>query len=193
MSQVLKIVKNYNGVQNHTEHKRTLEIKLIKISRIWTSDVCSNPWYWKYIFTPEMISTSTCAHALTTSGVKKRASFEGCVSCVTTAYGLWCNQKQLLLCLCTCQNMQLGWGGHFISELRRRKTWGLMYKRCVRTKTWRTLFFTATFRCIKSEMTVEMCGASRQLHGWRTHISTAVDPLATLRGDAGKLNKCENN
>ena len=27
---------------------------------------------------------------------------------------------------------------------------------------WRTHFFTSTIRCIKSEMTVEMCGASRQ-------------------------------
>lgn len=61
-------------------------------------------------------------------------------------------------------------------------TRGLMYKGCVRTKTWRTLLFTAKFRCIKSEMTVELCGASRQLHGWRTHVSAAVDPLATLRG-----------
>ena len=44
-----------------------------------------------------------------------------------------------------------------------------------------------TFRCIKSEMTVEMCGAPHQLHGWRTHISAAIVDLATLRGDAGKL------
>ena len=50
-----------------------------------------------------------------------------------------------------------------------------------------TSFSTPTFRCIKSEMTVEMCGAPRQLHGWHTHVSTAIVPLATLRGDAGKL------
>ena len=51
------------------------------------------------------------------------------------------------------------------------ETWGLMYEGCVRTKMWRT----------------EMCGAPRQLHGWRTHVSTAIVTLATLRGDAGKL------
>ena len=56
---------------------------------------------------------------------------------------------------------------------------GLMYEGCVRKKTWRS-----TFRCMKREMTVEMCGAPRQLHGWRTHVSTAIVPLATLRGDA---------
>jgi len=65
-------------------------------------------------------------------------------------------------------------------------SWGLMYKGCVRTKKWRTLFFTSTIRCIKSEMTVEMCSALRQLQGWRTHFSTAVDSLATLKGDVGK-------
>ena len=32
-----------------------------------------------------------------------------------------------------------------------------------------------------------MCGALCQLHGWRTHVSTAIVTLATLRGDAGKL------
>ena len=36
-------------------------------------------------------------------------------------------------------------------------------------------------------MTAETCGAPRQLHGWRMHVSTAIVPLATLRGDAGKL------
>ena len=66
------------------------------------------------------------------------------------------------------------------------ETRGLMYKGCVRTKTWRTSFSTLTFRCMKREMTVEMCGAPRQLHGWRTHVSTAIVPLATLRGDAKK-------
>ena len=40
---------------------------------------------------------------------------------------------------------------------------------------------------MKREMTVEMCGAPRQIHGWRTHVSTAIVPLATLRGVAGKL------
>jgi len=55
------------------------------------------------------------------------------------------------------------------------------------TKKWRTHFFTSTIRCIKSEMTVEMCGASQQLKGWCTHFSTAIDSLATLRGDVGKL------
>ena len=63
-----------------------------------------------------------------------------------------------------------------------------MYKGCVHTKKWRTHFFMSTIRCIKSEMIVEMCGASRQLQGWRTHFSTAVDSLATLRGDVWKLN-----
>jgi len=58
---------------------------------------------------------------------------------------------------------------------------------CVRTKKWCMLFFTSTISCIKSEMNVEMCGASRQLQGWRTHFSTAVDSLETLRGDVGKL------
>ena len=51
----------------------------------------------------------------------------------------------------------------------------------------RTLFFTSTITCIKSEMTVEKCSASQQLHDWCTHFSTAVDSLATLRGDVGKL------
>ena len=64
---------------------------------------------------------------------------------------------------------------------------GLMYKGCVRTKKWHTHFFTSTIRSIKSEMIVEMCGASRKLQGCRTHFSTAVDSLATLRGDVGKL------
>ena len=64
---------------------------------------------------------------------------------------------------------------------------GLVHKGCVHTKKCCTLFFTATFRCIKSEITVEMCGASRQLQGWHMHFSTAVDSLATLRGDVGKL------
>ena len=41
-------------------------------------------------------------------------------------------------------------------------------------------FFMSTIRCVKSKMTVEMCGASRQLQGWCTH-STAVDSLATQR------------
>ena len=67
------------------------------------------------------------------------------------------------------------------------KTWGLMYEGCVRTNMWRTSFSTLTFRCMKREMTVEMCGAPHQLYGWRTHVSTAIVPLATLRGDAGKL------
>ena len=66
-------------------------------------------------------------------------------------------------------------------------TWGLMYKGYVLTKKWRTHFFTSTIRCIKSEMTLEMCGASRQLQGCRTHFSTAVDSLATPREDVGKL------
>uniref|UniRef100_A0A672ZPU4 PRKCA-binding protein n=1 Tax=Sphaeramia orbicularis TaxID=375764 RepID=A0A672ZPU4_9TELE len=52
---------------------------------------------------------------------------------------------------------------------------------CVRTKTWRMPFSTLTFRCIKSEMTVEMCGPPRQVHSWHTHISSALEPLATLR------------
>ena len=51
----------------------------------------------------------------------------------------------------------------------------------------RTHFFTSMIRCIKSKMTVEMCGASRKFQGCRTHFSTAVDSLATLRGDVGKL------
>ena len=38
-------------------------------------------------------------------------------------------------------------------------------------------------------MTVEMCGGPRQLHGWRTHVSTAIVPLATLRGDTLMDNK----
>ena len=46
---------------------------------------------------------------------------------------------------------------------------------------------TLTFRCMKREVTVETCGASRQLHGWRPHVSTAIVTMATLRGDAGKL------
>jgi len=37
--------------------------------------------------------------------------------------------------------------------------------------------FHVNIRCIKSEMTVEMCGASRQLQVCRTHFSTAVDSL----------------
>jgi len=49
-----------------------------------------------------------------------------------------------------------------------------------------TLFHVSD-QMYQSEMTVEMCGASRQLQGWRTHFSTAVDSLATLRGDVGKL------
>ena len=62
-----------------------------------------------------------------------------------------------------------------------------MYKGCIRRNTWRTSFSTLTFRCMKREMTVEMCSAPRQLHGWRMHVSTAIVTLATLRGDAGKL------
>ena len=67
--------------------------------------------------------------------------------------------------------------------------------RCVHTKKWCTLFFTSTIRCIKSEMTVDMCGASCHLHGWHTHFSTAVDSLATLRccWETVIINKCENN
>jgi len=67
------------------------------------------------------------------------------------------------------------------------KLLGPHVQRCVRTKKWCAHLFTSTIRCIKSEMTVEMCGASRQLQGWRAHFSTAVDFLATLRGDVGKL------
>uniref|UniRef100_A0A672ZUQ6 RING-type domain-containing protein n=1 Tax=Sphaeramia orbicularis TaxID=375764 RepID=A0A672ZUQ6_9TELE len=66
-------------------------------------------------------------------------------------------------------------------------TRGLMYEAWVHTKTWRTPFSTLTFRCIKSEVTVEMCAPSRQLHSWRTHVSSALEPLATLRGDTEKL------
>ena len=68
------------------------------------------------------------------------------------------------------------------AHVRRLRT----QKRGVRKNTWRS---TLTFRCMKCEVTVEMCGASRQLHGWRrpTHVSTAIVTLATLRGDAGKL------
>ena len=73
------------------------------------------------------------------------------------------------------------------SNRGQQDTWSLMYKGYVRTKKWRTHFFTSTTKCIKSEMTVEMCGASHQLQGCRTHFSTAVDSLATLRGDVGKL------
>ncbi len=78
---------------------------------------------------------------------------------------------------------------HMESDRRRTAadTWSLEYKACVRTKTWRTPFSSLTFRCSKSEMTMGMCGAPRQLHGWRMHVSTAFDPLATLRGNAGKL------
>jgi len=57
-----------------------------------------------------------------------------------------------------------------------------MYKGCVRTKKWRT-HFSCQRLDVSSEMTMEMCGASRQLQGRRTHFSTAVDSLATLRGD----------
>ena len=67
-------------------------------------------------------------------------------------------------------------------------TWGhkrRMAPRCcaqtpaaaLRIKKWRTHFFTPTIRCIKSQMTVEMCGASCQLQGCCTHFSTAVDSL----------------
>ena len=50
-------------------------------------------------------------------------------------------------------------------------------KHGVRKKTWRS---TLTFRCMKREITVELCGAPRQLHGWRTHVSTAIVTLVTL-------------
>ena len=72
-------------------------------------------------------------------------------------------------------------------ELHLLRSRGLMYKGYVCTKKWRTHFFTSTIRCIKSEMNVEMCSASRQLQCCRTHFSTAIDSLATLRGDVGKL------
>ena len=47
-------------------------------------------------------------------------------------------------------------------------------KRGVHKKTCRSML---TFRCMKREMTVEMCGASRQLHGWCSQVSTAIVPL----------------
>lgn len=36
-------------------------------------------------------------------------------------------------------------------------------------------------------MTVELCGAPRQLPGWHMHVSSAFEPLPTLRADAKKL------
>lgn len=54
-----------------------------------------------------------------------------------------------------------------------------------RNVVYTLFFFSAKFRCINGEM----CGASCQLYGWRMHVSTAADPLATRRGDAGKLLK----
>lgn len=61
-------------------------------------------------------------------------------------------------------------------------TWGLVYKSYVRTEMWRTSFSILMFGCIKLAMTVEMCGAPRQiqLHSWCTHVSTAIVPLSTL-------------
>lgn len=68
-----------------------------------------------------------------------------------------------------------------------QETRGLMYKGCVQC---RTHFFTSTIRCIKSQMT----GNVRCLTptSGLTPFSTAVDSLATLTGDVGKLimNKC---
>lgn len=56
-----------------------------------------------------------------------------------------------------------------------------MNKWCVRAK------MLLTFRFIKSELTVKMCSAPRQLCGWCTHISRALEPSATQSDDAGKL------
>ncbi len=74
-----------------------------------------------------------------------------------------------------------------MSRLKFSFTFSSVAAHCVHTKTWHSPFSTLPFRCIKSEMTVEMCSAPRQLHGRQTHVSTAFDPLATLRGDAEKL------
>ena len=99
--------------------------------------------------------------------------------------------NERLIALVKCEKST---GQHFVNlltevmdKLKLDMTWGLMYKGCLSTKKWCTHFFTSTIRCIKSEMNVEMCGASRKFQGCRTHFSTAIDSLATLRGDVGKL------
>lgn len=43
-----------------------------------------------------------------------------------------------------------------------------------------------TFGCTKSDLTVEMCSASRQVPNGRTYISAVAGPLATLTGRVGK-------
>ena len=53
------------------------------------------------------------------------------------------------------------------------KTRGLMYKRSVHTKKWRSHFFTSTIRCIKSEMTMEMCGGESE----NFRVTNGVDTL----------------
>ena len=66
-------------------------------------------------------------------------------------------------------------------------SWGLMYKGYIRTKKWRTHFFTSTIRCIRSEMTVEVCGASS-----RAVVRTFLQLLILWRHLEVMLGNCYN-
>lgn len=63
---------------------------------------------------------------------------------------------------------------------------GLMYKGCLHRKTLRMHF--SMLICIKSELTMKMRSAPSQHCEWLMHISSALEPLATLSGDVKKLN-----
>lgn len=64
-------------------------------------------------------------------------------------------------------------------------SWGLTYEGCVHRKTLRMRF--SMLICIKSELMMKMRSAPSQHREWLMHISSALEPLATLSGDAKKL------
>lgn len=81
--------------------------------------------------------------------------------------------------------------GSFRLAVEMVKWWkGALFYMCgghIRTKTQvSTPIFTVTFKWTKSDLTVEMCGVSRRLRSWRTHVSPILGTLVTPTGDVGK-------